>query len=119
MMATLPETDTEPWGAAEVPREVEIDTEDLDPRIIRAARLAAEAALNRMPLPHNSGRISNGWGPWVRWAIGIAIAGIVTAVGGFMSLHSDMSALQQAQTDTRAQVTQIYDWMVRERSNGQ
>lgn len=106
----------EPLGMGEMPLDFDIDAGDLDPRAIRianqAARLAAENALNRIPIPpHNSGRISNGWGPWMRWAIGLALTALGAVVVGWMSLHSDIAAMQQAQLDMRAQVNQMYDWL--------
>jgi hypothetical protein len=101
-------------AADDPPHEIplEVGAEDLDPRIIRAARLAAEAAINRMPLrQNNSGRISSETGVWTRWALGLAIFALLAAAGDYVSSTRTLAAMQQGQQDMRAQVAQIYQWM--------
>lgn len=98
-----------PWGGAEAPREreIEVESDDLDPRILRAARLAAEAAINRAPLPvHNYGRSGNGEKALLRIIIG-ALAGLLTAAGiGFWSLYGVVSHVSQQVMDYHQQDAQ-------------
>jgi hypothetical protein len=100
----------------EVPRMVEVGAEDLDPRIVRAiniaARRSAEAVKQQQP---NHGRITHEGGIWARWAFGLAVGAILTAIGGYVSdrinTQSQLAAMQQGQADMRAQVQQIYMWL--------
>lgn len=98
-----------PWEGAEVPREREIEVEhdDLDPRILRAARLAAEAAINRAPLPvHNYGRSGNGEKALLKIIVG-ALAAMLAAAGvGFWSLYGVVSHVSQQVMDYHQQDAQ-------------
>src|SRR6185437_13830458 len=89
----------------------DIGSGELQRRMSEVARMAAEAAINRIPLPPNSGRITQESGVWVRWALGLDIVAIIAAFGDYISTTRTLAAMEQGQADMRAQVSQIYLWM--------
>lgn len=98
-----------PWGGAEAPREREIEVEhdDLDPRILRAARLAAEAAINRAPLPvHNYGRSGNGEKALLKIIVGTLVGLLTASAVGYWSIYGEMSSVSQKVTDYHQQDSQ-------------
>lgn len=100
---------TAPQGIGEVPR---VDKE-IEDAIRRIAREEHQGHVN-------IGRM-NEWGPWVRWAIGLAAMALFAAVGSYMQLSAKISGFQQGQQDMRAEVAQIYQWLApryRAQNNG-
>jgi hypothetical protein len=90
---------------------IDIGPGELQRRMSEVAHMAAEAAINRIPLPPNSGRITQESGVWVRWAVGMSVIALIAAAGDYISSTRTLAAMQQGQSDMRAQVAQIYLWM--------
>lgn len=88
-------------GGTEVPRDREIDSEDddLDPRLLQAIRLHAEAIINRMPVSHNYGRTGNGEKALLRWLLAIASGALLLALAGSWSMYGAVSHVSQQVTD--------------------
>lgn len=114
MSTTKRDTEPEPWGGTDIPRDFEVDAEDLSPQIVRAAtqaaRLALQDALNRMPLPANYGRHSNGEKRLMYWILGIFGMIFVTlltmSVKGMWDVSGSVQALGQQVTDYHEQDAQ-------------
>lgn len=108
---------------SEVPRDVEVDADDLDPRILSAVRMAAEAALNRMPLRpkvhiEGSGQLEM-LCQILKWCAGIAALFIVCGITSLIVMYGNQRSIQTAlQNDEVAnqklseQVEKVYQMML-------